>query len=271
MSAPEVTHEHASRHETPSWEVQTLLLHYLDGKTLAAAGCVSKSWRDATSSEDIWKKLSTTDFRSFTTTLKTFQPSLPYRRLYILAHTAAAKRRRQSQPPPKPLLSLNRLVFAFHVETARGFHVSFAGPAEEVAMLDANGVFRFDVDFRRMEVEGEGEVRVTWHVVVGGEWKSAFTLMDSVVKVRKEAAGEAVGWISEELPLPGGCCCSGSGRIMVADLKMGFRGDETTSLGDGGEVMRVEKVSIGLLNTESWRYVTVEDGLRYLQHFLLEK
>jgi len=36
---------------------------------------------------------------------------------------------------------------------------------------------------------------------------------------------------------------------------------------DGG--VRVEEVSVGILRVVDWRYVSVEDGLRYLQHFLL--
>ncbi|CAN0907903.1 Probable F-box protein At5g04010 [Linum grandiflorum] len=272
MSPPESTHEHNS---PPSWEVQTLVCNSLDAKTLATAACVSKSWRAATTSSDhIWKQLATSDFPSLTSTLKTFvQPSLPYRRIYALAHSAAAK-----HPRPKPSLSLRRLIFAVHLTTTSGNYADalFSGPAEEVAVFDPNGVFRFDIDVatRPLEMEGAEEVRMTWHALVrddNDESKapSVLTLMDSVVKVRKEAAGEAVGWFSEEVPQAPGCCCcyeGSSSSRMVADLKMGFGSKEDE---DGG--MRVEKVSLGLLSTEKWRYVSVDDGLRYLQHFLLEK
>jgi hypothetical protein len=38
---------------------------------------------------------------------------------------------------------------------------------------------------------------------------------------------------------------------------------------DGGGKVRVGKISVGILNVDDWRYVGIEDGLRYLQHFLL--
>lgn len=33
--------------------------------------------------------------------------------------------------------------------------------------------------------------------------------------------------------------------------------------------MVVEEVSVDVLNISSWRHVSVEDALRYLQHFLM--
>ncbi|KAE8731208.1 putative inactive purple acid phosphatase 16-like [Hibiscus syriacus] len=69
----------------------------------------------------------------------------------------------------------------------------------------------------------------------------------------------AEGWFSEELPCPG--CCSGDvGSGIVADVKLGI---------GGGADMKVEKVSVGLMRIVEWRYLSIEDGLRYLQHFLL--
>ncbi|GLT65900.1 hypothetical protein SLA2020_383000 [Shorea laevis] len=66
------------------------------------------------------------------------------------------------------------------------------------------------------------------------------------------------GWFLEELLSPG-CCSTNDGSGVVADLKLGF--------GKGGS--GVEKMSVGMLSTVNWRNLGLEDGLRYLQHFLL--
>ena len=56
-----------------------------------------------------------------------------------------------------------------------------------------------------------------------------------------------------------GCCSGRAGSGLLADLRLGFCG------ADGG---RGGKVGVGVLSVVSWRYVTVDDSLRYLQHFL---
>lgn len=46
----------------------------------------------------------------------------------------------------------------------------------------------------------------------------------------------------------------------MADLRLGLKVE------DGRAV--VERMSAGVLSIVSWRYLYVEDALRYLQHFL---
>ncbi|KAH7845121.1 hypothetical protein Vadar_017713 [Vaccinium darrowii] len=81
--------------------------------------------------------------------------------------------------------------------------------------------------------------------------------------------GGSDGWFTEELPPPG-CCLGGggTGSGLVADLRFGLRAEEGGS-GSGGRKVVVEKVGVGMLNVTCWRYLSVDDALRYLQHFLM--
>ena len=109
--------------------------------------------------------------------------------------------------------------------------------------------------------EGVEEVRMAWNVVLRG-WRGVFTMMERVGKVGFAPGGE--GWFSQELPAPG--CCSGAVEsAVVADLKVRMCGGEDKNVNG----VRVNEVSVGILSVVDWRYVRVEDGLRYLQHFLL--
>lgn len=90
-------------------------------------------------------------------------------------------------------------------------------------------------------------------------------MMDCDGKVSFSPGSE--GWFSEELPSPGCCSSSAATSGIVADLKVGFCTGRESGI-DGGKV-RIEKVSLGILSILNWRYITLQDGLRYLQHFLL--
>ena len=89
-------------------------------------------------------------------------------------------------------------------------------------------------------------------------------MMDCEGKVGFRSGGE--GWFSAELPTAA-CCSSAAASTTVADLKMGMWGGNESS----DRKVRVKKVSVGILSIAEWRYVGVEDGLRYLQHFLLTR
>lgn len=120
-----------------------------------------------------------------------------------------------------------------------------------------------DCDSGEMEEsEGFEEVNVTWNVVLKG-WRGVFTMMDCKGKVGLVPGGQ--GWFSQELPAPG-CCSKAVASSVVADLKVGVCGGEESS--DENGKVRVDKVSVGILSVVDWRYIGVEDGLRYLQHFL---
>ena len=75
-------------------------------------------------------------------------------------------------------------------------------------------------------------------------------------------APRADGWFSEELPAAGCCPNVVSGGI-VGDLRLGLCGN-----GGGSNKVRIESVSVGMMSVVSWRYVSLDDGLMYLQHFL---
>lgn len=128
-------------------------------------------------------------------------------------------------------------------------------------------MFRFVVSFESgVAVKNNGfeeVVKVTWNVVVKG-WRGVFTLMDCEGKVGFVAGREE--WFSQELPAPG-CCSKMVASSVVADMKVGMCGCRESD--DGGGEVRVGKVSVGIMSVVDWRYVGIDNGLRYLQHFLL--
>ncbi|XP_051148840.1 probable F-box protein At5g04010 [Andrographis paniculata] len=242
----------------PPWQVLDLVAQHLDPESLAAASCVSKSWSISMSSDHLWQPLCSAAYPSLSALRARAGESVPYRRLYSLGRVADNRRLRS---PPKPRLSLGDLLFSVDIHSRRERIATVVKPGREL-QVDRNEIFRFD-----MEVETEAEVeaatleklRITWNVVVEG-YKGVFGMMEC------EGKGNFVfgleGWFSKELPAAG--CCSGGGVSgLVADLRLGFRHGG----GEGKAV--VERVSVGVLNIVSWRYVWVEDALRYLQHFLL--
>ncbi|TKY53407.1 F-box protein [Spatholobus suberectus] len=238
----------------PPWEALTLVATYLDPKTLAIASCVSKSWFSSMSSDHIWKRILATHFPS----LSILPPSaaVASRCLFAMGLAAATRRRRR---PSKPSLSLGDLVFAVSISTRDCNVVSTVRPGDALR-VDAPGVFRFGVGCDGAVLgEGVEEVRVTWSVVLKG-WRGVFTMMEREGRVGFVPGGD--GWFSQELPAPG-CCSGAAASAVVADLKVGM------CEGKGGDGVRVDEVSVGILSVVAWRYVSVEDGLRYLQHFLL--
>ncbi|KAK7278947.1 hypothetical protein RJT34_23988 [Clitoria ternatea] len=228
---------------SPPWEALILVATYLDIKTLAISSCVSKSWFSSMSSDHIWKPILATHFPS----LSTLPPSTaPSHRLFAIAH-AAAKRRRQKLT--KPNLSLADLIFTISICTSGSRVISTAEHCDTLFM-DPPGVFRFRVGWDGVGFdEGVKEIKVMWNVVLKG-WRGVFTMMECEGKVH---GGE--GWFSQDLPAPG-CCLNAVASSVVADLKVEMCGG-------------VNKVSVGILSVVNWRYVDLEDGLRYLQHFLL--
>ncbi|MBA0677232.1 hypothetical protein Goari_018650 [Gossypium aridum] len=229
----------------PPWEALVMVAHYLDPQTLALASCVSKSWCQAMSQDVVWQPLCSCSFPSLSN-LKISYPSVPYHRLYA---TGLAALKRRHKPPSKPRLSIDNIVFTIQLST-KG--VPIFTIAEAASKMNNNQVFKFDVDVKHGSfkgIKGLEEMKVTWNVVLKG-WEAIFTMMDWQGKLSCRAVE---GWFSEELPCAG-CCSSEVGSGIVADLKVD---------------MKVEKVSVGILRVVDWRYVSIEDGLRYLQHFLL--
>ncbi|XWS65706.1 hypothetical protein CRYUN_Cryun05aG0136500 [Craigia yunnanensis] len=238
----------------PPWEALVLVAHYLDPKTLAMASCVSKSWSLAMSLDHVWQPLCSSRYPSLSN-LKISYPAVPYHRLYAIGLTAS---KRRFKPPSKPRLSLDNLVFAIELSTRRAPIFTIAEPASKINNVQGNQVFKFDIDVNYLDcspgIKALEEIKITWNVVLKG-WEAVFTMIDCEGKLSSTAAVE--GWFSEELPSPG-CCSSDAGSGIVADLKVDFSAD-----------LKVERVSVGMLRCIDWRYVGIDDGLRYLQHFLL--
>jgi hypothetical protein len=247
---------------SPPWEVIVLVAHRLDPKSLAVASCVCKSWSISMSSDDLWKPICNTHFPSISNLYFITDFIVPHHRLYAIGH-AAAKRRVQT--PCKPRLSLGSLIFTVNILTKKSRILTLAKPCEEL-LVDPNGVFKFDIDVnyeRSSAFEALEDVKITWNVVLRG-WRGVFTMMDCEGTVSFSPGSE--GWFSDELPSTG-CCSSAAASGIVADLKMGFCGRRESSGGVGK--VKARKVSVGILSIVNWRYVSVDDGLRYLQHFLL--
>ncbi|WCJ33390.1 F-box family protein [Euphorbia peplus] len=244
--------------QPPSWEVLALVGNHLDPKTLALASCVSKSWHISMSSDHLWKPLCTHHFPSLSH-LKTTNPFLPYRRLYHLGHTAGLRR---LKTPKKPLLSLHNLLFIINISFKTGHRhiINVAKPGRYLP--NHKGLFRFDIDVNcETQMVEDHQLAVSWNVVLEG-WSAVFTVVESEGKVGLGHGGGGEGWFSAELPSPG-CWWSESMSGVVGDLKLSFSEGKKD-----GEVI-VKKVSVGILSIVNWRYVTLENGLSYLHHFLL--
>ncbi|CAK7342700.1 unnamed protein product [Dovyalis caffra] len=247
----------------PPWEVLVLVAHHLDPKSLAIASCVSNSWYMSMSSDHIWQPICMSHYPSLSN-LKITHPFVSYNRLYGMAYIAAKRRVRG---PSMPQFCLDSLIFDIHIMGTKKNHptiIKIAKLGNEFCH-DHNGVFRFDFGASNQECSSSmngmlEDVQITWNVVLK-DWSAVFTMMDYEGKARFSPG--SVGWFSQELPSPRCCSSDGSSR-MVADLKLVF-----CNRRDGGDKVRVDKVSLGILNVVNWRYVTVEDGIRYLQHFLV--
>ncbi|XP_038883618.1 probable F-box protein At5g04010 [Benincasa hispida] len=269
----------------PPWEVLLLVAERLDPKTLATASCVCKFWSISMASDHLWEPIFTANFPSLSNlAISSSAPTSPpvsFRRLFGLGHTAAARRR---PAPSKPTLSLSDLIFVISISSTDkdryivGHELVEKDKAPPQSILtvvkhggelavDRNGLFKFDINLDGdngnkggpVVIGGREEVEVVWNLVLEG-WRGVFTMIECGGRVGM--APRADGWFSEELPAAG--CCSNvvSGGI-VADLKLGLRGNN-----GGGSKVRIESVSVGMMSIVSWRYVSLDDGLMYLQHFL---
>ncbi|XP_022153921.1 probable F-box protein At5g04010 isoform X2 [Momordica charantia] len=289
--APSLEFSSSTSPSSPPWEVLVLVAEHLDPRSLATASCVCKSWSISMASDHLWEPIFTANFPSLFNLAVPSSSAASFRRLFGLGHTAAARRR---STPSKPTLSLSDLVFIISVVSThkddafiRKKKEKSAPPqsiscvkygSELVVAADPNGRFKFYVnlasDSGDAPLVGAGdEVKVVWNVVLGG-WRGVFTMIECGGRVG--FAPGVDGWFSEELPLAGCCPNTVSGGI-VADLKLGLcgsgRNENEIDNGenirvDKGENIRVESASVGMLSVVNWRYVSVEDGLMYLQHFL---
>ncbi|KAL5994655.1 hypothetical protein ACLOJK_024708 [Asimina triloba] len=248
--------------QPPPWEVLLLVSHFLDRKMLAIASCVCKPWSMCMAQDHLWQPICLSRFPSIAH-LRHFHPTISYQRLYALARFASKHRR---PIPVQPHISFHDLIFLVDVSCRNGRRVLSVGKSGADLLNGSNcatGVWQFDMQVWESDcggcmeekVEKEG-VKVVWTVVLK-DWKAAFFMMEG--KGNGKMVGGKEMWFSEELPSPG-CCSTAAMSGLVAEVGLEFGGEKR---------VRVEKVSLGLMCVMSWRYVSVDDGLRYLQHFLL--
>ncbi|CAI9765644.1 unnamed protein product [Fraxinus pennsylvanica] len=241
---------------SPPWQVLVLVANHLDPKTIAIASCVCKSWSISMSSDHLWQPICAAQYPSLSNLHASANAAVSYSKLYALGYMSE---KRRVQKPLKPHLSLQDIFFAIDINDKRSCIATIIKPGGELE-VDKNGVFRFDIDVesdKLVAFDTTDNLRITWNVVMKG-FESVFTMMEC--KGKGNFVLGLQGWFSKELPLPG-CCLSGGASGLVADLRLGLRIS-------GGKVV-VEKMSVGVLSVVSWRYVWVDDVLRYLQHFLL--
>jgi hypothetical protein len=88
---------------SPAWELLFLVAQYLDPKSLATASCVSKSWLESFSSEDIWRPICSAHYPSVYN-LNTHRPSclLSPPLQYCLHGSLHAPSSKANKTPPAP-------------------------------------------------------------------------------------------------------------------------------------------------------------------------
>ena len=260
----------------PPWEALPLVAPFLDAASLAAASCVSTSWHAAFAADYLWARLCAQHCPSALGLLRHChlpgtdgRPSScfsPHRRLFALFHSASARCR----APPAPRLALADVSFAVDIFAAgctSGGALSFAVAADEAAPVkNAAGLFLFGVDLSDRKASiGPGEWRVRWTAVRtarrGGEDEvpAAVLMMDAEVPAARAAGAVSFGGrgeagVAATLPAPG---CGGA--RLEAEVVVELAGAEKL----------VERVRLGVMC--ECRYVSADEGLRYLQHFLLRE
>jgi len=254
----------------PPWEALPLVAPFLDATSLAAASCVSTSWHAAFAADYLWARLCAQHYPSALGLLRHLpetasgrqqRSSSPHRRLFALFRSASDRCRAL----PAPRLALADVAFAVDVSAAGGESiVSFAVAAAEAGgVKNAAGLFLFGVDVSdRNAAIGPGEWRVRWTAVrMGSRWgggaPAAVLMMDAKVPAARAAGavgfgGRGEAGVAARLPAPG---CGG--ERLEAEVVVELAGEERV----------VEKVRLGVMC--DCRYVSADEGLRYLQHFLL--
>ncbi|KAJ4890711.1 putative F-box protein [Raphanus sativus] len=236
--------EHA-KPRPPSWEALCVLGPYMDPETLAVASCVSTTWLECFSSEDLWKSL---------LTARSAQRSSPYEMMVlknaesisckhlVSAVETDAKRRRKDQVAEPVKISLSDLSFMVHVSTkTKKASVYKKGKDLE---FGPNDKFKIEADVSKAAITaGEDDVRMTWQVMYKEKF---FTIADTT-----RALDTKNGWFTDRLE-------DKCNRKLVGDVKPSFN----------GEVL--EKIGFSIVDSDGWGSLLLDGFLRYLQRFLLE-
>ena len=184
-------HEHTKPHP-PSWETLCVLGPYMDPETLAVASCVSTTWLECFSSDDLWKALLTT---------RSSQRSSPYE--IVLKNTESisckhlvsavetdAKRRRKDQVAEPVKISVSDLSFIIHVSNKKK-KASVYKKGKDLE-FDPSDKFQLEADVSNAAITaGEDDVMMTWQVMYKGKF---FTLADTTRSMDTKN-----GWFTDKL------------------------------------------------------------------------
>ncbi|CAH8362239.1 unnamed protein product [Eruca vesicaria subsp. sativa] len=230
----------------PSWEALCVLGPYMDPETLAVASCVSTTWLECFSSDDLWKALLTS---------RSSQRSSPYEivlnnntdniscKHLVSAVETDAKRRRIDQVAEPVKISLTDLSFIVHAST-KTKKASVYKKGQDLE-FGPNDKFQIQVDVSNAAITaGEDDVRMTWQVMYKGKF---FTLADTTRSLDTKH-----GWFTDELE-------DKCNRKLVGDVKPSFNGEDV-----------LEKIGFSIVDSDGWGSLLLDGFLRYLQRFLLE-
>lgn len=289
-----------------------LVFRRLDGKSLAAACCVSRDWAKAASDEDLWKPLACEKWPSLSTQagnrlLESFGRS--YRHFYCERSKAA---RFRSRPPPDlQVFDLSILLdITFNGDTIASV---IRGGDEIVPMYPPDSwegsMFRFKLEMTKADVRKKTEL-------VRGSSLGLGAVAPSTSRVERCRSGEVSGrdgdglqklrrcdikkfevtWavmmqgsskIVQILHARGGTfvdnVCSFTGRLprilgypstasnLMAEVDLVFESPSASETHGNRTFPRYStftEARISVINEDSWRYISHNEALGYLQHLL---
>ncbi|CAH8362241.1 unnamed protein product [Eruca vesicaria subsp. sativa] len=230
----------------PSWEALCVLGPYMDPETLAVASCVSTTWLECFSSDDLWKALLTSGSSQrsspYEIVLNNNTDNISCKHLVSAVETDA-KRRRKDQVAEPVKISLTDLSFIVHAST-KTKKASVYKKGQDLE-FGPNDKFQIQVDVSNAAITaGEDDVRMTWQVMYKGKF---FTLADTTRSLDTKH-----GWFTDELE-------DKCNRKLVGDVKPSFNGEDV-----------LEKIGFSIVDSDGWGSLLLDGFLRYLQMFLLE-
>ncbi|KAF8115309.1 hypothetical protein N665_0029s0144 [Sinapis alba] len=234
-------------HTPPSWEILNAISYYMDPETLALASCVSTTWLQCFSSENLWKTIITSRSSQRSSPYEialehTEGGIISYKHLVSAVERDAKRRRKGTQVEEAIKISLSDLSFIVHVST-KTKKASVYKKGKDL-VFGPNDKFHVEVDVSKAGITaGEDDVKMTWQVMYKGKF---FTVADTT-----RSLDTKYGWFIEKLEYK-------DNRKLVGDVKTSFNGDV------------LEKIGFAIVDSDGWGSLLVDGFLRYLQRFLLE-
>ncbi|VVB13130.1 unnamed protein product [Arabis nemorensis] len=226
----------------PSWQILCLVGPYMDPETLAVASCVSTTWSNCFSSEDIWRSFlivrSSQGSCASEIALK-FGEGASYKGIIITVESNAKRRRKNL---PKPKISLSDLIFIVNVSTKTKSAMVYE-KGKDLVFGSNEDKFEIELDVSNTGINsGEKDVKMTWQVVYGF-WEKFFIMVDTTRPLHRK-----YGWFTDYLDAK-------DDSRLVGEMKTSFNGQV------------LEKIGFSIVNTNDRRNLTVNDVLRYVERF----